>query len=185
MSFGRILGLLGVLALAVLLGSGPPPAVDCPCDHGRPETLSARVCGLCRTAEEQTEEIYFLKDINPSKPNRYLALPKQHDRGIQHTSDLPEELRVRYWKAAIAKAESLFGESWGLAVNGHFFRTQCHAHIHMGPLSPQIEDIEGTLYNGPAEFPAVGPGHGLWVHAKEGRFCVHLNRALAEVVLVR
>lgn len=184
--FSHLLYIGPVLAgLCVLLWGGAPPVVDCPCDHSRPETLNRRVCSLCETAEKQVGEFYFLKDINPHKPNRYLALPKAHGRGLQTVSSLPAEARARYWRQAIAKARSLFGERWGLAANGHLFRTQCHAHIHMGPLSPEAQDTEGRLFADPADFPAVGPDQGMWVHPKDGRYCVHLDRDLAEVVLVR
>ena len=76
---GRAFLVLLVLLAVWLLWAGPPPVVSCPCDHSRPETLKPRVCSLCGTAEKQTDEIYFLKDINPHKPNRYLALPQCHE----------------------------------------------------------------------------------------------------------
>ena len=176
---------LGVLGAAWWLWGFAPPVVECPCDHSQPATLASRVCGLCRTAEEQTTEFYFLKDINPHKPHRYLALPKGHGRGLQTGGTLSDEQRVRYWAAAIDRAKELYPGRWGLASNGYFFRTQCHAHIHIGPLSPQVEDVGGRLYDDPAAFPDVGPEQGLWLHPREDRYCVHLDRDLAEVVLVR
>jgi hypothetical protein len=50
---------------------------QCACDPGKPETMSSRECSLCSEAEKQTgaAEIFFLKDVNPRKPNRWLALP--------------------------------------------------------------------------------------------------------------
>ncbi len=163
----------------------PMPVVDCPCDHADPESLSPRVCSLCGTAEEASEEIYFLKDINPHKPNRYLALPKSHGSGFQSTAHLPSESRARLWQRAAERAENIYPGRWGLAQNSHFFRTQCHAHIHIGPLSPEVEDTGGTLYESVGEFPNVGPEQGIWVHPKNRAFCLHLDRDLAEVVLVR
>ena len=127
----------------------PMPVVDCPCDHAKAGSLESRVCSLCGTAERATGEVYFLKDINPHKPNRYLALPK------------------------------------GLAQNSHFFRTQCHAHLHIGPLSPEVQDIDGTLVGSAEDIPNVGPEQGIWLHPKQGQFCVHLDRDLAEIVLIR
>ena len=177
----------------MLLGAGaywavanPPfPVVGCPCDHADEASLDASVCSLCRTAEEQNDGVYFLKDINPAKPNRYLALPKAHGSGLQAISDMDPDDRAALWSAAIQRAEELFGERWGLANNSHFFRTQCHAHIHMGPLSPEVKDESGALYDEPGNFPAVDASQGIWVHPKDGRYCVHLDRDLAEVVLIR
>ena len=163
----------------------PMPIVDCPCDHADTESLASRVCSLCGTAERKSDEIYFLKDINPHKPNRYLALPKAHDSGFQSTASLTSPLRARLWSRAAAEAERLFPGRWGLAQNSHYFRTQCHAHIHIGPLSPEVEDSGGTVYRDVADFPNVGPEQGMWVHPRDGRYCVHLDRDLAEIVLVR
>jgi diadenosine tetraphosphate (Ap4A) HIT family hydrolase len=182
-SFGLLL-LLGLGAYWAV-ANPPMPAMSCPCDHAEPDSLDARVCSLCRTAEEQSEPVYFLKDINPAKPNRYLALPRLHGNGVQAIGELDAEEREAVWTAAIARAEELFGPRWGLAHNGQFFRTQCHAHIHMGPLSPDVKDEGGTLYAHPRDFPAVGVSQGIWLHPKDGRYCVHLDRDLAEVVLIR
>lgn len=173
------------LALWVLVPLVPMPIVDCPCDHASPGTLAPRVCSLCGTAASQVDEVYFLKDINPHKPNRYLALPRLHGSGFQSSADLSAELRAALWLAASRRAEELFPGRWGLAENSHFFRTQCHAHIHIGPLSPEVEDVGGTLYAEFSAFPVHGPEQGVWVHPKNGQFCVHLDRDLAEVVLVR
>lgn len=175
-----------LVALVLLLApAAAPPVVDCPCDHSRPESLKPRICSLCGTAETQSSEIYFLKDINPSKPNRYLALPKAHEGGMQSVGTMPDPLRAQLWREAIAKAKQLYGERWGLAHNGHFFRTQCHAHLHMGPLSPEVEDANGAMYDDPKDFPATPADQGMWVHPKDGRYCVHLDRDLTEIVLIR
>lgn len=179
------LGAAGIVLAALIYANPPFPVVGCPCDHAAAETLSARVCSLCRTAEKQTDTVYFLKDINPHKPNRYLALPKAHDSELQHTGGLPTELRAEVWEAAIAEAQRLFGERWGLAENAYFFRTQCHAHIHMGPMSPEVADEGGTLYSNAADFPALDASEGVWVHPKDGEYCLHRDRDLAEVVLIR
>ncbi len=183
----RRLRLLGIAVLACwsLVPLVPMPIVDCPCDHADSGSMSSRVCSLCGTAQKERDEIYFLKDINPHKPNRYLALPKAHDAGYQSTSDLSESLRARLWLRAAKRAEELFPGRWGLAQNSHYFRTQCHAHIHIGPLSPEVEDTGGTVYRTVDEFPNVGQEQGVWVHPRDGGFCVHLDRDLAEIVLVR
>lgn len=182
----RLLVICGSLACALYLFANPPmPVVGCPCDHGNPETLKARVCSLCGTAEKQTDDVYFLKDINPHKPNRYLALLRAHDAELQHIGGLSAADRNLLWSRTIEHAKELFGPRWGLAHNAYFFRTQCHVHIHMGPLSPEVEDIDGTVYDSVADFPVTGPEEGLWIHPKDGKYCVHMDRDLAEVVLIR
>ncbi len=177
--------LLGTLAFFAFLPSVPMPVVDCPCDHSREGTLAERVCSLCGTAEEARDPVYFLKDISPHKPHRHLALPRQHSAGFQSTADLPRTLRAELWRGAVTRAEELYPGGWGVAQNSHFFRTQCHAHLHIGPLSPEVEDVGGTLYRSFEKFPNVGPAQGIWLHPKDGGYCVHLDRDLAEVVLVR
>lgn len=181
----RRIGAAAIVLAALVYANPPLPVVACPCDHADPTTLGARVCSLCRTAEKQTEPVYFLKDISPHKPNRYLALPRAHDADLQHTGGLGQEMRARVWEAAITEARRLFGERWGLAENAYFFRTQCHAHIHMGPLSPEVADEGGTLYASAAEFPALPASEGVWLHPKDGKYCLHRDRDLAEVVLIR
>ncbi len=177
---------LGLFVLAGgIAASEPMPVVECPCDHAEPESMRARVCSLCKTADKQQGAVYFLKDINPHKPNRYLALPKAHDRGSQATSSLTRELRAQLWSGAIERAKELFPGRWGVAENSHYFRTQCHAHLHIGPLSPEVEDTAGTLYDAVEEFPNVAPERGMWLHPKDGKYCVHLDRNLTEIVLVR
>lgn len=161
------------------------PIVDCPCDHAVPASLQPRACSLCQTAEERSGAVYFLKDINPHKPNRYLALPRVHADGLQSTSSLSPELRAQLWQSAVERAEELFPGRWGIAENSYFFRTQCHAHLHIGPLSPEVEDTGGEIYRSTAEFPTPAPRNGMWLHPKDGAYCVHLDRDLAEVVLVR
>lgn len=176
---------LATLGLFALAPTVPMPVVNCPCDHAHLASMKSRVCSLCRTAEDATEEIYFLKDINPRKPSRYLALPKAHDHGFQSTIHLARNLRSKLWTRAIQRAEELYPGRWGLAQNSHFFRTQCHAHIHIGPLSPEVVDEGGRLYATVDDMPEVGPAQGIWLHPKEGQYCVHLDRDLAEIVLVK
>ncbi len=163
----------------------PMPIVDCPCDHAELSSLSSQVCSLCETAEKRTSDVYFLKDINPHKPNRYLALPRAHDKGFQSSADLSEPLHARLWTRAAERAQELYPDRWGLAQNGHYFRTQCHAHIHIGPLRPEIDDKGGEVVGRAEGIPNVGPEQGIWIHPKDSGYCVHLDRDLAEIVLVR
>jgi hypothetical protein len=161
-------------------------AVECDCDPARPETMTARQCGLCREAEKQPAdvEVFFLKDINPRKPNRWLALPRKHGSGLHHLHDLSEHDRTVLWTAAIQKARELWGDEWGLAYNGEKVRTQCHTHIHIGKLIQGIETDNFIVVNGPADIPAP-PGEGLWIHPVGGKYHVHLGEQTVETTLLR
>ena len=166
------------------------PAVECPCDHALPASLDARECGLCKEAEKQPSgpegfQVFFLKDANPRKPNRTLALPIQHGKGQQDLRDLTPQQRTLFWKAAIAKAEELWPGVWGLAYNSETVRTQCHLHIHIGKLNDGVDDITGRLIASAEQFPLPQPGLGIWLHPIPGSFHVHTDREIAEPVLVR
>jgi diadenosine tetraphosphate (Ap4A) HIT family hydrolase len=157
---------------------------DCACDAGKPESMEARECGLCREAENQPAEVavFFLKDINPRKPNRWLALPRAH---VHSLGAMTPEARLVLWNAAIEKARSLWGDQWGLAVNGDERRTQCHAHIHIGKLLDGVENRDFVEAGGPAEIPIPTDGTGFWVHAAGGKLHVHSGEQVTEFVLMR
>jgi diadenosine tetraphosphate (Ap4A) HIT family hydrolase len=114
----------------------------CPCDHSIAETLLAYPqCSLCLESEFHNPDVpyFFVQDIDPSKPNRWLILPRAHDKGMQNLSDLSAAVRGKFWAAAIQKAEELWGKNWGLAINGELARGQCHAHAHIGKLLDGVE----------------------------------------------
>lgn len=158
----------------------------CECDPSRPETMQARQCSLCQEAENYTgsEAVFFLKDISPRKPNRWLALPRRHLPGQHHLHELSPAERTALWTAAIAKAKELFGDAWGLAYNGPKVRTQCHAHIHIGKLLKYVETDRFITVRSPKEIPAP-PMEGLWVHPQGGKLHVHLGEQITETVLLR
>jgi CDP-diacylglycerol pyrophosphatase len=170
------------LALLLLL------AADCACDPANAESMKARQCSLCAEAEKQPGyvAVFFLKDISPRKPNRWLALPRKHGAGAHHLHEMSAAERTALWTAAIAKAKELFGETeWGLAYNGADVRTQCHTHIHMGRFIPAAEREEGVLIvSSPAEIPAP-VNQGVWVHPVDGKLHVHVGEQITETVLVR
>mgnify|MGYP000928176083 CR=1 FL=1 len=159
----------------------------CSCDPAKPETMKERQCSLCTEAEKQPsgEEIFFLKDINPRKPNRWLVLPRVHRDGLHSLADFPPDLRTRYLTAAIEKAKSLWGDEWAIAYNGDRVRTQCHTHIHVGKLLPGVEAGEFTVAASIAEIRVPPEGSGFWVHPVEGKMHVHTGEQIAETVLLR
>jgi len=182
------MGLVRTLAgLLFVAGSIGGHVHNCGCDSGRPETLEARECSLCREAEKQPSHVpvFFLKDNNPRKPNRWLILPRLHGKGAHPLADLSEKHRLELWTAAIDKGKSLFGAQWGLAVNGNDSRTQCHAHIHIGKLLEGVETANFVLVKGPADIPVIADGGGFWIHPDGNGLHVHTGEEITETVLVR
>lgn len=183
------MGSMRIVAGVLLLLVAPLPAHvhNCACDPARPETLEARECSLCREAEKQPAHIpvFFLKDINPRKPNRWLVLPRYHGKGAHPLAELSPKQRLDLWTYAIEKARSLFGEQWGLAVNGNESRTQCHAHIHVGKLLEGVETANFVRVNGPADIPVISDGSGFWIHPEGPALHVHTGEEITETVLVR
>jgi hypothetical protein len=175
---GSFLGISTILGLADVRG--------CVCDLARPETMQARECGLCRLAEEQSADapFFFTKDINPTKPNRLLILPRKHYPGPHSLSELSPGERTAFFTAAIAKGRELWGSDWGVAINADYTRTQCHTHMHIGKLLPDVETDTFTVADGPAALPVPPDGGGMWIHQVNGKLHVHLQ-AIAEPVLMR
>ncbi len=158
----------------------------CNCDPEKPETMKQRQCSLCNEAEKQPAgtEVFFLKDINPLKPNRTLALPRAHTIGNHALSDMPGDARARFWTAAIEKAKSTWGNDWAVAYNGDSVRTQCHAHVHLGKLLPGVEEDNFIVVNSIADIPTPD-GQAMWIHPVNGKLHVHKGGQIAETVLLR
>ncbi|MBX5494655.1 MAG: hypothetical protein IRZ15_04915 [Bryobacteraceae bacterium] len=156
----------------------------CACDPAQAETMQLRECSLCREAEKHPEdiEVFFLKDINPRKPNRWLALPRVHGPGGHHLRDLTPKQRTALWTAAIRKAQELWGDEWGLAYNADTARTQCHAHIHIGKLLKGLAPGKTMIVDGPADIP---PLDGIWVHPHGKKLMVHYGERITETALLR
>ena len=175
--------LITVVLCAAALASG---ATVCHCDPRQPETLKSRECSLCAEAEKEpaSTEFFFRRDINPRKPNRLLIMPRLHTREQHPLTELPADLRARYWTVAIDKAKELWGAEWAVAYNGDRVRTQCHAHIHIGKLLPGVEFGDFNVVSTPAEI-VVLPGEGVWVHPVEGKLHVHTGEQITETVLLR
>jgi hypothetical protein len=173
------------LPLFLLLSvTGVADVRECSCDVASAESMAKRECGLCREAEKQPAgtPVFFLRDINPRKPNRWLALPRAHRHVL--TDFTPEE-RLAFWTAALVKAKELFGDHWGLAVNADWRRTQCHIHAHIGKLLDGVEPDQFVIVNGAADLPVPRDGDGFWIHPVGGKLHVHLGEEAAENVLMR
>jgi diadenosine tetraphosphate (Ap4A) HIT family hydrolase len=158
--------------------------VNCACDVTRPETLEARQCSLCREAEKQPAnvKVFFLKDANPTKPNRWLALPRSHERSIDLIGD---EQRSDLLAAAVEKAKALLGDEWAIAYNAPSVQTQCHIHLHIGKLIPGVETNQFFTATKIEDIPAPPKGEGFWIHPQGNLFHVHTGEQITETVLER
>jgi diadenosine tetraphosphate (Ap4A) HIT family hydrolase len=191
---GRFLTVLITLAgAAALLRFGTSEAVQadirtCHCDTSNRTAMEQdHQCSLCLEAEKQPPyvDVFFLKDRNPTKPNRMLALPRTHTEAGHSLSSLSPETRHLLWATAITKAQELWGNDWGIAYNGDEKRTQCHTHLHLGKLLPDQEGGRFAVVAGPADIPAPTDGTGIWVHPVAGKLHVHLGEQVNEFVLMR
>ena len=175
------------LAAAVLLLLAPARADvrNCVCDFARPETMEARECSLCKAVEAQppTPEFLAIRDTNPNKPHRWLAVPRFHGHNPQELAGMTPEQRTAYWTFAIAKARELWGDAWGLAINSLERRTQCHMHIHIGKLREGVEDDRFVTAAGPQDIPIPKENDGLWVHPAGGKLHVHSGDDSPELLL--
>jgi hypothetical protein len=160
--------------------------IACPCDPKDPDTFKERQCALCAAVEKEplTMHVLFLQDTSPRKPNRWLALPREHSPGMHQMSLLSPEQRVELWRDAIAKAKELWPDHWGVAYNAEKLHTQCHVHIHIGKLIDGVEWGEFKVVNDPSEIPLPGVD-GLWIHPVEGKLHVHIGEQVTETVLLR
>src|SRR5271170_7700364 len=177
----RVSGLVATLALAASVSAD---VSHCARDASKPSTLQARECSLCAEAEKQPAGIgvFFVRDANPRKANRTLAMPRVHTPGGHSLADLTAEQRTELWTAAIAKARELWGDRWGVAYNGDKVRTQCHAHIHIGRMIPGVETANFVVVSSPAEIP-VPQEDGFWIHPQDGKLHVHTGEQITETVL--
>jgi diadenosine tetraphosphate (Ap4A) HIT family hydrolase len=157
----------------------------CQCNLDDPKEMAQRECSLCAVAEHEPAylTVFFLKDANPTKPDRELALPRLHEPGSHLLSDLPAATRAELWSAAIAHAQELWGDNWGIACNSPEKRTQCHTHLHIGKLLPDQENTTFTIVTRIEDIPAPGD-NGILVHPVDGKLHCHLEAA-PELSLMR
>jgi CDP-diacylglycerol pyrophosphatase len=179
------IALIAALAARLLLAD----VRQCACDPAKPETMRSRECSLCNEADKQAgpAEIFFLKDNNPRKPNRWLALPRVHGVVGHSLHLLPRSLQTKLWTGAIAKGKELWGDDgWGIAYNSEVNRTQCHGHVHIGKLLQGLAQGKYVDVSGPAAILAPADGTGLWLHpVAGGKIRVHYGEGITETVLLR
>ena len=183
----KMWSLVRLAAMLIAFSAECSATTDCACNLQDEEAMKARQCSLCREAETQPADvkIFFLKDTNPNKSHRLLALPRAHGAANHEIAEMPAADRTLLWAAAIEKAKSVWGGDWGVAYNGLEVRTQCHAHIHIGKLLDGVEtDKDFVVVNSPSEIPNI-PGEGMWIHPVENKLHVHLHVLRAELVLLR
>ncbi len=159
---------------------------QCACDPSKPETYNGRECSLCREADKQsTDGVFFLKDINPRKPNRWLALPKPHGPGGHPLHAMSPAEQARLWTAAVARSRELWAGRWGVAYNSEKNRTQCHAHLHVGKLLEGL--APGRFYDvdRPDQIRVPTDGSGIWVHGVGSKIRIHYGEGITETALLR
>lgn len=173
-----------ILVLALVTGPLHADIVSCACDASHPATLEARQCSLCREAEKQPAgvKVFILKDVNPTKPGRWLVLPRVHDRSL---GELSPELRADLFATAIAQGKTLFGDEWAIAYNAPEVQTQCHVHLHVGKLIQGVETDQFITVTKIEDIPVPRKGEGFWVHPQGNLFHVHTGEQITETVLLR
>jgi hypothetical protein len=129
--------------------------------------------------------VFFVKDINPTKPNRTLALPRVVRKDLHGLSDMTPAERMQLWTESIRKGKELWGDDWGLAINGDHVRTQCQPHVHVGRFLRAAENSVFKIVDGPGQIPVPPKGEGLWIHQESGKLHVHIGEDLTETVLMR
>jgi diadenosine tetraphosphate (Ap4A) HIT family hydrolase len=160
---------------------------DCVCDLASPQIATTRGCSLCIEAAKhpESEKIILVRDNDPTKPNRWLVLPRAVYDGSNPLARMSAAERLDLWNAAVAKGVELWGDRWAVAMNGDIARRQCHAHVHVGKLLEGQETEQGVYINGIADLPAIADGTGLWFHPAGKRLHLHTGEQITETVLMR
>jgi hypothetical protein len=168
-------------------GSARADVRDCVCTLESPDVGQTRGCSLCVEAAKHSasERVILVRDNDPTKPNRWLALPRAAYDGANPLAKMSAAERLELWDAAIAKGRELWGDSWAVAFNGDMARRQCHAHIHVGKLLEGKEDDNGYYVDDARQLPAIADGTGLWFHPAGKRLHVHAGEQINETVLMR
>jgi hypothetical protein len=156
----------------------------CVCDPARTDTMQGRECSLTLAAAQDTsgDPVVFKPDANPTKPNRWLAIP----HALRHRlDDMTAAERAAYWSAAIEKAKALWNDQWGIAINSEERRSQCQLHAHIGKLLPDADHSGGLLVSRVDDIPLPEKGLGIWIQPEGKQLRVHLDQAAPETLLMR
>lgn len=156
----------------------------CTCDPAVSTSMTGRECSLTRIAVEEPGDppVFFIRDANPSKPDRMLAIP----HSLRHTlDDLTPDERNALWTAVIEKARTLWNDRWAVAINSEEKRTQCQLHVHIGKLLDDVSAGGGVLVGRVEDIPLPAKGNGLWIQPEGNSFRVHLNEPAGELNLMR
>src|SRR5579859_4023438 len=154
---------IAFILLALAVCAGHADVRNCVCDLTSPTIAETRGCSLCVEAEKHpaTEKIILARDNDPTKPNRWLAIPRAATSdGANPLARMSSDERLLLWSTALAKAREVWGASdWGIAMNGDIARRQCHAHIHIGKLLDEKKTAEvesaGIFIESAKELPAI------------------------------
>jgi len=182
---------LGLLAVFLMVVAVRADVRDCVCELDNPRTATLRTCSLCLEADKHSADgpVIFVKDVNPTKPNRWVVMPRAKYDGSNPLARMSQAERDMFWSAAVAKASEVWGDQWGIAINGDISRTQCHAHAHIGKLLEEGRDDNdtesGLFVNSVSDIPAINNGTGLWFHPVAGRLHVHTGGQVTEHILMR
>jgi hypothetical protein len=145
--------------------------------------MEGRECGLTRVANASSSApVLFVKDSNPNKPNRWLAIPRELVHTLQQMS--PEQ-RTAYWTAAIEKARSVWDDQWAIAINSEEKRSQCQLHAHIGKLLDTTDLPPGELVDRIEAIPVPPGGTGILIHPEGKQYRVHSGVLAPELSLMR
>jgi CDP-diacylglycerol pyrophosphatase len=179
--------LLRVSLLFLLAAAAIADVRNCVCDLTNPAVAQNRSCSICIEVEKHPagERLILIRDNDPAKPDRWLAVPHEKVDGANPLAAMTAEERALLWSVAVSKAREVWGEAWGIAMNGDIARRQCHAHVHIGKLLEERESDFTTYIDSIAELPAIADGTGLWFHPVGKRLHVHLGEQITETALMR
>jgi CDP-diacylglycerol pyrophosphatase len=178
---------MAAVVAGIATGSAFADVRDCVCNLDSPDIAQTRACSLCVEVAKHpaSERVILVKDNDPTKPNRWLALPRAAYDGANPLAKMSAGERLELWNAAIAKGRELWGDSWAVAFNGDIARRQCHAHVHIGKLLDGHENDNGYYVDDAGQLPAIADGTGLWFHPAGKRLHVHAGEQINESVLMR
>ena len=92
-----------VLAIGALRPEMHADVRGCFCDLANPEAAQLRACSLCVEAAKHppTEHVILLRDNDPAKPNRWLAVPRAAYDGSNPLARMSEAERIELWNTCL------------------------------------------------------------------------------------